>query len=70
MSLWLVCTADGKHPKTVRAASGVGALLSRVKDEEDVPKGGVWAVWQLGNFPMQFEIQEDATLRPIGRARV
>lgn len=71
-ALWLVSTPDGRHPKVVRAANGLGALLSRIKDDEDVPKGGVWAVWQLGNFPSQFEILDfdPIELRPLGRPRV
>ena len=72
--LWLVCTPDGRYPKTVRASSARGALMARVKDDTDVPKGGVWAVWRLGNFPEQFEIfdrePEAPFLRPVGRPHV
>lgn len=67
--LWLVATPMGLHPRILRAASARGALLARVKDDEDVPKAGLWAVWRLGNFPEQYEIIDfdPAEVREIGR---
>lgn len=65
--LWLVATPDGKHPRVLRAATEMGAILARVKDDEDVPRGGVWAVWRLGAFPEQFDLDGDGLPRGIGR---
>jgi hypothetical protein len=64
---WLVATPSGKHAKVVRAVSARGALLGRFKDEEDIVRGGVWAVWKLGNFPVQFDLEADGGPRDIGR---
>lgn len=67
--LWLVAYTDGRDPKVIRAASARGALLGRLKDDDDGFGHGVAAVWRLGNFPTQFDITT-ADVREIGRSHV
>ena len=67
--IFLVAYPDGYNPKVVRAASGMGAVLSRFKDGDD-PVAGVLCAWQLGNFPEQFELVSPGKVRAIGRPSV
>lgn len=69
MTMWLVATTEGNHPRVVHADSERKAILARFDDQEDnLPFGNV-AVWRLGHFPLQFEI-DGRELRLLGRPQV
>lgn len=72
VKVWLTARPDGSHPKVVRATSALGALRSRVRDEDDVVTDGVWATWRLGNFPTRYDLSGDDPLNPreIGNPHV
>jgi hypothetical protein len=67
--LFCVAYSDGREPKIIRATTARGAVLGRLKDDEDGFGHGVAAVWRLGSFPVQFDITGPEP-REMGRSRV